>query len=291
MISPCYSSISISSGSLAIRPLCIRTTVAGRAGRHQTATMPKGRPGNLNPNWHGGPQSLNCLVCKKEFSVPPARANKARFCSMKCANEWQSLHPYPVTRSVNYNPITRSSKVEVNCAGCSNTFFIYKCLVGRKKFCSHECQFKWRSNLMSGKNNPNYRTGGIKECPVCFKTFATRSLHTRHCSLKCARSVRKGEKAPCWKGGKTSESMMVRNSKEYEQWRISVFERDGFVCQQCGIKGGKLAAHHIKPFSKNKELRMLISNGITLCWPCHFKIRGKEDAHAKTFQAKITTLF
>ena len=40
MISPCYSQNSITSGSLAIRPLCFRTTVAGRAGGLSiTATM------------------------------------------------------------------------------------------------------------------------------------------------------------------------------------------------------------------------------------------------------------
>src|ERR1019366_3369797 len=40
MIPPCYSHNSITSGSLAIRPLCFRTTVAGRAGGLLiTATM------------------------------------------------------------------------------------------------------------------------------------------------------------------------------------------------------------------------------------------------------------
>lgn len=82
-----------------------------------------------------------------------------------------------------------------------------------------------------------------------------------------------GELHPNWKGGATGEAQQIRNSDEYSVWRASVFERDGYTCQQCGEKGGKLEAHHIRPFAEHPELRLDVSNGVTLCKACH---RGYE---------------
>jgi 5-methylcytosine-specific restriction endonuclease McrA len=56
-----------------------------------------------------------------------------------------------------------------------------------------------------------------------------------------------------------------------EDWRKAVFSRDDFTCQICGIKGGYLEADHIKPFSTHHDLRFELSNGRTLCRPCHMK--------------------
>lgn len=65
------------------------------------------------------------------------------------------------------------------------------------------------------------------------------------------------------------EKTAIRRSGDYNNWRRSVFERDGYTCQSCGQHGGILNAHHIKPFSKYPDLRMDINNGITLCKDCH----------------------
>lgn len=77
------------------------------------------------------------------------------------------------------------------------------------------------------------------------------------------------EKNPNWKGGLTSASKLIRNSKEYGLWRTAVFERDEYTCQFCSVRGGKLQVDHIKPFALFPELRFAIDNGRTLCIPCH----------------------
>lgn len=84
---------------------------------------------------------------------------------------------------------------------------------------------------------------------------------------------RKGEESFNWRGGITPDNEKIRHSKEYRDWRISVFERDNYTCVNCGDnKGGNLNADHIKPFSLFPDLRLSIDNGRTLCIDCHKKI-------------------
>lgn len=78
-----------------------------------------------------------------------------------------------------------------------------------------------------------------------------------------------------YKGGITPENKAVRNSDKSKYWRVKVFERDNYTCQKCGNTGGILNAHHIKEFSKYKELRFDVNNGMTLCKSCHIKIHSK----------------
>lgn len=79
-----------------------------------------------------------------------------------------------------------------------------------------------------------------------------------------------------WKGGITGQRHKIHNSAEYKDWRRAVFKRDNYTCVWCGIRSGNgkrvyLEADHIKPFSLFPELRFDISNGRTLCKPCHRK--------------------
>lgn len=81
--------------------------------------------------------------------------------------------------------------------------------------------------------------------------------------------LKSGKNHHNWKGGITPLHFRIRNSLKYKLWRKGVFERDNYICQRC--KRGKvyLNAHHIKSFSLYPKLRFNISNGITLCEPCH----------------------
>ena len=73
-----------------------------------------------------------------------------------------------------------------------------------------------------------------------------------------------------WKFDKTDEERQDdRSYPEYAEWRNLVYERDNYTCQKCDIPHGKLNAHHVESYSTNKELRLDINNGITLCKKCH----------------------
>ena len=78
-----------------------------------------------------------------------------------------------------------------------------------------------------------------------------------------------GEKNYNWKGGITPLRTIIWRSDEYQLWRIAIFTRDDFTCQECGERGGRLEADHIKPWALFPELRFAIDNGRTLCQSCH----------------------
>jgi len=85
------------------------------------------------------------------------------------------------------------------------------------------------------------------------------------------------EKNGNWKGGITTINEKLRKAEEYIIWRWLIFERDNYTCQECGNKGCYISAHHIKPFATNPKLRLVMSNGVTLCRKCHSKKpKGKE---------------
>lgn len=93
-----------------------------------------------------------------------------------------------------------------------------------------------------------------------------------------------------WEGFKSGENERARNTSEYSAWRTAVFERDNFTCRMCGKRGGRLHAHHIKTFSKNPELRYVVSNGVTLCAePCHRMTIGHEAEFESRFLVWVLT--
>jgi hypothetical protein len=60
-----------------------------------------------------------------------------------------------------------------------------------------------------------------------------------------------------------------RDTIEYQDWRLSVYKKDGYTCQLCRQLGGRLNAHHIKSWKDFPDFRFTVSNGLTLCSSCH----------------------
>lgn len=80
---------------------------------------------------------------------------------------------------------------------------------------------------------------------------------------------RKGNKNPNYVDGMSKFTVSHYSDLRYKLWREAIFERDEYTCQECGIRGVYIEPHHIKGWAQYPELRFELSNGITLCKPCH----------------------
>lgn len=152
-----------------------------------------------------------------------------------------------------------------------------------------------KGRFFKGCSQPHTKPKWNKVCPFCNITFQVRySLkRIKFCSRSCATKSRppmhlgikhsnetklKMRKAKLgirgsahwnWRGGNRTERQIAMKRDEYIQWRKSIFTRDNFTCQICKKYNGYLEADHIKPWALYPELRYDISNGRTLCRPCH----------------------
>ena len=117
-----------------------------------------------------------------------------------------------------------------------------------------------------------------KTCPGCKIRFIPEYGQHKQvcCSQKCAARIDPACTARIFAHrGTKPRTYAVRDrdkhgSAEDRDWRTAIFNRDGFRCRGCGAKG-RLQAHHIKPYKAYPELRHVLSNGLTLCIPCHKK--------------------
>lgn len=202
-----------------------------------------------------------CTVCGVQFF---AYRKTRKYCSSVCYGRSPEMRERlkvmsAIPRTKKAGPKPKPKVPNKICTQCGVAYWVRPSNFALSNYCGRKCKH------LGMKSPP-------KPCSVCG------ALHTRHrktcsqeCSAKWASLKQAGEKSHRWEGGKTSAAMKVRNSKEYAQWRTAVYERDGYACQHCGQRGGKLHADHIKPFSTHPELRFDLSNGRTLCIDCHRK--------------------
>lgn len=135
----------------------------------------------------------------------------------------------------------------------------------------------------------------IKLCKGCGKECSVTMAYIRkgwkYCSWECrvknmvgidaanagGGSWMVGESNINYKSG-TSHIDCVRDVAKISKWRRSVFQKDKYVCQNCGYDKGKIIqAHHVKPYAEFPEHRYDVENGVTLCKPCHLFIHSKEN--------------
>lgn len=131
-----------------------------------------------------------------------------------------------------------------------------------------------------GSSSPSWK-GGLPKCIECgenLSRYDSLDVGTGYCRL-----CYKGEKTRRWNSELSPEERLNGRSinPDYYQWRISVFERDDYSCQECGdSRGGNLVAHHIKSYKDHIELRTDVDNGITWCERCHLKYH-KENGYVQ----------
>lgn len=121
----------------------------------------------------------------------------------------------------------------------------------RHVYCSKKCQYPAKVTLTCW------------ECKGYFQVRNYRKDTAHFCSHECNSQYRDE--------GKRTADKKIRQSAKYKAWRTLVFERDNYTCQFCSSRSVFLHADHIKPFALYPDLRFEVSNGRTLCVPCHKK--------------------
>jgi len=110
------------------------------------------KPHNRVPRGKAPKIRVVCEQCEKVFGVYPSRQNKARFCSVECAQEWVK------SAAINH-PHWCGGKVKIVCEQCKKTFEVFP-YNNDARFCSTECYGKWASLNRVGKNSAHWK-GGI----------------------------------------------------------------------------------------------------------------------------------
>ncbi len=173
--------------------------------------------------------------------------------------------------------------ISIICPVCQLSFEVYPSR-SKQQTCSRPC-----------KNQAQIVNRVTKQCLYCGNDFdvipsRVKDGRDKYCSYQCSHKAHSGENSNLWCGGKMCEYPkleQIRKSKDYQLWRGQVFERDLYTCQECGLSGCELNAHHIYTFIEYPELRLDLNNGITLCKDCHLDIRGCESQFQEHFCEKI----
>ncbi len=230
--------------------------------------------GKNNPNYkYGGVFMKPCLQCGESFNAGYQHKTR-KYCSTACF----SISPVGLENVKKAQACAPRPKKYVAarlpnciCKLCGKRFLDTN--TSRRVYCSYECSYQSK------------RTRKPTACSVCgtMHLLKNRVTCSEPCKVKWQALKQSGSKSHRWEGGKLSEAMRIRGSREYSQWRTAVYERDDYTCKLCGVRGGRLHADHIKPFALYPELRLDLNNGRTLCAPCHFKTDtwGIRTAHQK----------
>lgn len=183
---------------------------------------------------------LNCFFCNIKIYVPGWKLikNKNFFCSKKCHYKQQSIN--------NIGKNNLMFKYKINFKKENNPFFGKKHTNETKIILSNKA-----------KTRPPTTLGRIRPCRERIRQ-----------SIIMKERLKNKENHPSWKGGITSIKR-PRKTREYKNFRESVFNRDDFTCYICGIKGGYLEVHHILSWKNFPDLRYKINNGITVHKNCH----------------------
>lgn len=119
-----------------------------------------------------------------------------------------------------------------------------------------------------------YLTCKCKIDDYVWKTTPHNILSNNNGCPECKRKKFLGENNHNYNPYLTKEERELKRNyigeDSYNSWRKSVYKRDNYTCQCCGnIKNGDFNAHHLNGWNWDKEHRVDVNNGITLCEECH----------------------
>lgn len=183
----------------------------------------------------------------------------------------------------------RTGKVETECEVCGTVEEIRPSKAEQRRFCSQDCMFEWRSESISGENNPQYKEPVQLRCERCNEAYRVapyKENTSRFCSQDCmiewrARTL-SGENHPRWNGGKPSY-----HGKNWRRQRRRARKRDNYTCRRCGLTDEEslthfdsvLQVHHRVPIARfdQPESANFIENLVTLCLPCHQTVEASAE--------------
>jgi 5-methylcytosine-specific restriction endonuclease McrA len=231
-------------------------------------------------------KGIECVVCKKIFSVPVKDGSIPKHCSDGCRRESRliTISKYaaktrlkekrycPIcgdffiaegqgvmaqrycsdkcARRAENNKRNEQRRIDTpikNCSHCGKEFR------GRKVYCSFECY----TESKRPKEQKSF-------CPICGEEFTQRGCKRKYCSPFC--SI-KAEEGVYRRNALTRNALRKTNGKVEVINPKEIFERDGWCCQLCGqkvdkslykTKGTKRYANapsldHIIPLSRGGE--------------------------------------
>jgi len=197
-------------------------------------------------------------------------------------------------------------------------------LIHRQSKRCRKCQSKRHSNLIKGKNNPNFKHGETlkqKYCTDCGKKIDYRNTRCQSCDnvikfsgktyeeimgIKKAQELKKirsismlgkskskehRKKISLSHGGTGVPYEDSEYSSEFYNIRDEIIDRDNSKCQLCNITqkdlDRKLCVHHIDYNKQNFEEENLIS----LCLKCHLKTNFNRDYWFAYFTEIINRIY
>lgn len=102
-----------------------------------------------------------------------------------------------------------------------------------------------------------------------------------------------------WKGGKATESLRLRGSIEYREWKRAALALRGNKCQLCGVASGfrceccgthvVLHVHHVESFARVPERRFDPTNSEVLCPKCHYSKHRRTPRELLETPESLTT--
>jgi hypothetical protein len=242
-----------------------------------------------------------CITCGKTYFVLPYRDKKTKYCSFACGAKkriagwlkgtkgiakpnsgsfkkgmvsWnkgnKGIHLSPKTEfKKGLIPWNKKTPIEKSCPKCGKIFYV-KPSLNRVTYCSQRCVRLGTHTSEKQKNAVRLAALGNKYC-----------LGREPWNKGKPFLAIQGEKNHMWNGGSSKFYQSHYNNAEYRNWRRSVFIRDKFTCQHCGVRHTNINAHHIKSYTYYPEFRYDIKNGLTLCGQCHskvdhFRIKGQK---------------
>jgi hypothetical protein len=166
------------------------------------------------------------------------------FCYGRRVSEDNCLFAIYPEMAKEWHPVKNGGLTSMDVGPGSDRKIWWRCL----KDNSHE----WYTSV-------NGRTGGFSNgnkkfcgCPLC--------------SIK----KRSGKNHYLYNPNLTVEDRLDnRQLSDHKNWSKQIYKQDNYTCRKCSRRGGKLNAHHLEGYNSNKSLRLVLSNGTTLCVSCH----------------------